>query len=235
MLRCAATIVLVLSAIFAAGCRSGADGPEVLTIDAASYNQAFDSAVRSARAAGFKPATLDRRAGVIETEPVIAASIFEPWRTDATSLANAFDQTLAMTRRRLRFEFSTPRTDPVAPPSDLLTGPDVVGIETAPVDLSAWDGAIELRVLAFMDQAHRPGDQLFAWTQYDDLRAERVVTYRFAEGDDATWGAELIRDPAFYWTPVARDPAYERSLLADVQRRLVPREQASSDAGPDED
>jgi hypothetical protein len=122
--------------------------PEVLRIDAARYQQAFDAALETARRHGMPPALRDRRGGIIETQAVLAASWLEPWRSDASR-----ESTVTMERRRVRFEFVA--ADPPAVVRDLLE----------------YQGAIELRVWVVVDRAYSPGVRRDTWSRALTTRA----------------------------------------------------------------
>jgi hypothetical protein len=134
--------------LWAAGCAATRPA-EILRIDAAHYQEAFDAALDAARRHGMAPELRDRRGGVIETHPVRAPSWLEPWRGGAT-----WESTAAMERRRARFEFVA------------ADQPDA-----AATDLSAWQGTIELRVWVVVDRAHSPGVRRDTWAKALTTRA----------------------------------------------------------------
>ncbi|MHC4140500.1 MAG: hypothetical protein ACYSUF_01015 [Planctomycetota bacterium] len=197
------------------GCAKG-PGPDLLRIDAGSYPEAFDAAMEASRINGLPLALRDRRGGVIETEPAFAASILEPWRDDNATLGQSLENTIAFQRRRARFEFAPagaapPTADPTADPTaedDPQTGPDLLGIETRDLDLTAYDGDLELRVLVIVERAHTMGVRRSTWSRRSTTRA--MIDAPASDGDI----------PANFWTPVSRDEAFERRLLAAVDQAL---------------
>lgn len=201
------------------GCAKG-PGPDLLRIDAGSYPEAFDAAMEASRINGLPLALRDRRSGVIETEPAFAASILEPWRDDNATLGQSLENTIAFQRRRARFEFAPagaalptvpPTAPPAAPPAaadDPLEGPDLLGVETRQLDLSAYDGALELRVQVIVERAHTMGVRRSTWSRRSTTRA--TIDAPASDGDI----------PASFWTPVSRDEAFERRLLAAVDNAL---------------
>jgi hypothetical protein len=215
------------------GCASDSSGPEVLTLSATNYQQAFDAAVEAARRAGMSAALRDRRGGVIETQANVAGSILEPWRTDNASLGQAVENTLAYQRRRARFEFAPAGFTPLgeAPPDQPLTGPDVINAEQPPVDLSQAQGDLELRVWVYVERAHISGVRRSTWTRSKTTQTQLV----YPEGM-----RERARGTVINWTPVARDTDYERRLLHDVETAMqqaaaatLPAEMAAAiDANP---
>ncbi len=132
----------------AAGCAAQRPPPELLRIDAASYQQAFDAAIETARRHGMPPELRDRRGGIIETQPVLAASWLEPWRSGASR-----ESTVTMERRRVRFEFVA--ADPWVPAPDLLE----------------HRGPIDLRVWVLVDRAYSPGVRRDTWSRVLTTRA----------------------------------------------------------------
>lgn len=198
------------------GCVSNSNGPELLTIPAADYNQAFEAAVEAARKQGLASALRDRRGGVIETSARMAGSVLEPWRTDNASFDQALENTIAYQRRRARFEFVPagyqPPDDSTA--TDLLEGPDVLNAEQDLLDLTAVTGELELRVWVFVERATIPGIRRSTWTRSKNTQTLLV----YPEGMVKEKKAVTVN-----WQPVARDPDYERRLLRQVQTILETR------------
>jgi len=200
------------------GCHSNA-GPDVLTVSSTSYPKAFDAAVEAATYWGMPARMRDRRNGVIETEPAIASSIFEPWRNDNPTFPDAMENTLGMHRRTVRFEFTPVGfEESVLRAPEVLTGPDMVALGSADLDLTQYQGDLELRAWVFLERAGQPGFQRNAWTR---RRSDVVVS------DDP--GRET--QTGTIWTPVHRDEAFERRLLATVSQELSDSQTA---AGPSE-
>ncbi len=189
------------------GCHSN-QGPEVLNVQSTAYNQAFDAAVEAATKWGMPARLRDRRNGVIETEPAIASSIFEPWKSDNPNFSDAMENTLGMHRRTVRFEFTPVGFEAsILRAPEVLTGPDMVALGSADLDLTNYQGDLELRAWVFLERAGQPGYQRNAWTR----RRSGVVI-----ADDP--GRET--QTGIIWTPVHRDEAFERRLLSTVQDEL---------------
>ena len=197
------------------GCATS-QGPDFLSIDISTYSDAFDAAVEAARVAGLSPTVQDRRSGLIETEPRIAGSVLEPWRTDNASFTQTIENTITFQRRRARFEFAPVIFQPNQPADAPLTGPDLFGTQEAVVDLTRHAGAIELRVWVYVERSYTPGLRRSTWTRAKTTRTQ-IVT---AEDAEAL--------PARYWTTVHRDEAFERRLLATVQSALAQQTEVSS-------
>ena len=211
-----ALVVLLLCGLHS-GCATS-QGPDFLSIDSESYSDAFDAAVEAARVAGLSPTVRDRRSGLIETEPRIAGSVLEPWRTDNASFAQTMENTITFQRRRARFEFAPVLFQPDQPADAPLTGPDLFGTQEAEVDLTRHIGALEVRVWVYVERSYTPGLRRSTWT-----RAKTTIT-RIVPAEDTE------APPAHFWTPVHRDQAFERQLLAAVQSALAQPSEASSDA-----
>ena len=210
---------LLAAAVVATGC-APAGGPSYLTIGADAYDAAFDAAAHAAREAGMAPALLDRRHGTIDTQPVAAASIIEPWRGGNASLGQAVENTIAFQRRRAHFEFTPVDQDGVGQLSELPdaraaqraappAGPDLLGIRTPHRDLTEYDGALELHVTVTLERAHMPGLRRSTWSRSRTTRTAIITSS----------GPQ----PAVFWEPVARDTAFERRLLYAVRETLAQR------------
>lgn len=219
---------LIIAAMGAlSGCVSNSKGPELLTISAEDYNQAFDSAVEAARKQGLASTLRDRRGGVIETSPRMAGSVLEPWRTDNATMDQAWENTIAFQRRRARFEFVPagyqPPDDSTA--TDLLEGPDVLNAEQDLLDLTQNHSELELRVWVYVERATIPGLRRSTWTRSKTTQTLLV----YPEG--------MVKEKkgmTVNWQPVARDPAYERRLLRQVQAILeTKRNNPSATTAPD--
>lgn len=165
-------------------------GPESIAIDSARYQAAFDAAIEAARARGMAPLLRDRRAGVIETEPALAGSLLEPWRTDGASFEQVLQNTIHFQRRRARFEFVP------------------AGHDQATADLTEHHGPLELRVRVVLERMDQVGIRHNAWTR------GATTTSVIIAGDP------VDQLPSQFWTPVARDPAMEQRLLAAVDEAM---------------
>lgn len=200
----ACAVVLLLAA---AGCQTRRDGPTVLQIEPNRYRAAFDTAVDVSDAHRFAAALRDRRRGVIETEPVISPSIFEPWKSSGYTLGQMLANTSNLQRRWVRWEFTAVRFNPETDQPE-PGGADVLSLGDQPVDLTRTATPIELRVAVFVERSHDPGHRPQAWTTSDTTRAVII---------DPETGEPVERS---YWVPAARDERYERRLLAAVARAL---------------
>jgi len=204
-------IALALLATVSTGC-SSTTGPRVVSIDASAYDEAFRAALDASDEAGFRPMLRDRRAGVIETDHVIAGSILEPWRADESSFADSLANTVNLQRRRIRFEFTPVAFDPESASEgdeDALVGPDLLAIDRPRRDLTRHEGGpIEIRAWVWVERAYNPGRRRFAWSRRATT-STRIIDPETGE-----------RISANHWTPVSRDVAFERFILREIQSRL---------------
>lgn len=211
----------VLIGMLSVGC-AAVDGPQVLNVQPGQYDAAFDAALDVAEHAGFSPRLRDRRSGVIGTAPGISPSVAEPWRYDAYSPGQLVENTIAMQRRVVRFEF-TPSMFAPEPMTDgpWLTGPAVVprvappeGSQTKPepeqepdprepTDLTRSDAPLELRVWAYIERSQTIGRRRSTWTRLKTTQANIPDTEQN------------------FWVPVARDHDLERRLLAAVEDAIT--------------
>jgi hypothetical protein len=197
---------MCIMCIMATGCARPPEGPAFLTIDSARYREAFDASMAASRANGMPPSLRDRRLGVIDTEPSIAGSVIEPWRTGSDSLGQAWENTIEFQRRRTRFEFT-----PASFREPQGTGvPDLLGVAGPPLDLTTYDGAIELRDSVVVERSFTPGIRRDTWSSAGTTRA---VILRPASTPDTPTKP--------FWTPLTRDTAFERRLLAEVADKLA--------------
>ncbi|MCA9295770.1 MAG: hypothetical protein KC983_04620 [Phycisphaerales bacterium] len=203
-----AALICLVSLLGTTGC-SRHDGPVVLNIDAGRYDEAFDAAIAAARDAGLTAEFLDRRGGIIETEPHVASSLLEPWAGDKASLGQAVEHTMGVHRRIARFEFEPVAFARMQADDAVLTGPAVVTGDLDAVDRTAYTGPIEIRIWVFLEELSRTGQRPSTWSRQMTSQFTQPAT----EGDDAPL-------PRQWWTSTSRDPDFERRLLAAVAQRL---------------
>lgn len=203
------TMRLVLLTLFTMlfGCKTSS-GPDVILLDSARYQTVFDAAVAVASSDGMKPVLLDRRSGVIATDPAVAGSFIEPWKPHPSTPRQGLENTLSLQRRAARFEF-TPvvMTPSMASNKEDLIGPDL--LSSAGKDLTSFNGPIELRVWVYVDRKYTQGIRRGTWT----LSSETTTKVMPAE---EPW--EQV--PGSFWTSVTRDVARERAILAAIEASL---------------
>ncbi|MGA0172514.1 MAG: hypothetical protein ACO3NL_02575 [Phycisphaerales bacterium] len=187
-------------------CQSPPTPHDHLVVPPDRYSEAFDAAVAAARDIGLPPAVRDRSAGLIETQAKVAGSLFEPWLFGEESLDQAAENTILFQRRRARIEFTIPSKPlpGIRDASEPLPGATLPGRASLdPLDVTAADEPLEVRVKVFVERAFVPGLKPSSYsrtlnTKYTDpLRPERET-----------------------WTPVGRDAAWEARILADLGKRM---------------
>lgn len=213
------TAILLLSAAALLSACHTMDGPEIVTLSSADYPRTFEACLDQAREAGMPAALADRSIGIIETKPRHIGSFVEPWRLDSSGLEQTASATLQFERRRVRFEFTPTGFELPAPGGDgTLSGPRIPGSLQAEqrFDLERYQGPIELRAWVYIERGFTPGLNTDPWslslttTWTDPLSTQRT------EGSDDT----STRSPT-QWTPIARDEAMERTLLARVMASMT--------------
>ena len=148
----------------------------MIVLDSQNYSAVFDAAVAAAEADGMKPVLLDRRGGIIATEPAVAGSFLQPWKPHPSAARQGLRNTLAMQRRTARFEFVPAVLKIVISENDgERTGPDL--LSSTGVDLSIYDGPMELRVWVYVDRKYTQGIRHGTWS----LRQETRTTVLPAE------------------------------------------------------
>jgi hypothetical protein len=202
-------LIIVLIFTFCTGCTSTSTGPDVIVLDSQNYAAVFDAAVKAAEADGMKLVLLDRRGGIIATDPAVAGSFLEPWKPKPSTARQGLENTLAMQRRTARFEFVPilRQVGVLDDGGDPLVGPDL--LSSSGLDLTTYSGPMELRVWVYVDRHYQQGIRRGTWS----LRQETRTIVLPAE---EPW--EQV--PSSFWAPITRDVARERDLLASVESQL---------------
>ena len=207
-------VIGVVAVSIASGCTTS--GPDRLEFQSDRYDQAFDAAGEAVRRQGMPPVLTDRTGGVIEARPRLAGSILEPWRIDNSNLEQWGGSTLNKERRRVRFEFLPVDFVPPEPTGEgMLVGPPLPGSiegELRLTDLETFEGRVELRVWVYVEREHRTGLRRGTWSRVGRTYARNPME-TISPVDGTT------RSPGL-WTPVGRDEAMERRLLADVEAAM---------------
>ncbi|HIA71635.1 MAG TPA: hypothetical protein EYO01_02860 [Phycisphaerales bacterium] len=197
--------LLLLSAV---SCSTKLNGPDVVLLDSRDYAEVFDAAVAAANADGMTPVLLDRRGGVITTNPAVAGSFLEPWKPRPSTARQGLENTLAQQRRTARFEFVPVLNEVVVHDdgTDELVGPDY--LSSTGLDLTTYEGPMELRVWVYVDRKYTQGIRRNTWSLRQESRTKVLPT-------EEPW--EQVAGS--FWTPISRDVARERDLLASVEMR----------------
>lgn len=189
-----------------AGCQSREAHRTSLALTPDQYDSAFEAALDASNDNGFDPSLRDRRRGIIETEPVISASVFEPWRAGSATFGQLIENTTTLQRRRIIWEFSALQLPTKS--ESTSAEPDVLAMFQLPMDLTTTESPMELRVVVVIERAASPGVRPSTWTT---RRSTRTIIVDPMTG---------LAGSTLYWTPVARDSAFESVLLTAVQTQL---------------
>jgi hypothetical protein len=154
------------------------------------------------------PVLLDRRGGIITTTPVVAGSFLEPWKPKPSSARQGLENTLAQQRRTARFEF-VPVLSMIVKDNqtDKLVGPNF--LSSTGLDLTTYQGELELRVWVYVDRKYTQGIRRSTWSLSLDSRATVLPS-------EEPW--EQVANS--FWTPISRDVARERELLATIETHI---------------
>jgi len=188
------------------GCSTSVVGPDVVLLDSRDYAEVFDAAVAVANADGMTPVLLDRRGGIITTNPAVAGSFLEPWKPRPSTARQGLENTLAQQRRTARFEFVPVLREVVVHEdgSEELVGPDY--LSTTGLDLTTYEGPMELRVWVYVDRKYTQGIRRNTWSLRQETRTTVLPT-------EEPWEQVV----GSFWAPISRDVARERDLLASVE------------------
>lgn len=209
-------MTMLLVSLGAAGCASMKNQIADLRLDSASYETVFDATLAALRSSGFRLDRVDRRFGVITTQPLEAGSVLEPWRDLRATPSQAVQSTLNYERRVFRVMFARASGSPPHGANGGGAGgvsPDVreVLAQVEPVDESVrteseianFDGTIRIDVQCVIERAHRPG-----------RRIESTSTRRVSYTVDPSLAKRGI--PGQFWEPISRDPYLEQDLMKRI-------------------
>ncbi|MSR29573.1 MAG: hypothetical protein EXS03_08380 [Phycisphaerales bacterium] len=214
------TCAITAGTLMMTGCMGAlsAEGTNRLEIEPRQYTTAFDAAAGAARQLGYEIEVVDRSNGIIETRPRHAGSAAEPWRIDNDGPSEVGANTVAHRRRKIRIEF-TPvgATLDQAEPDPVLRGPAIPGSTFAQerFDLQTCTTLIEMRVWVYLERSFREGVKPSSYSGSLASYWSNPLSVAPAGNPDGP-----IRDNA-QWTPVGRDPAYERTLAGKVAAALA--------------
>ena len=209
--------LIVLGSVIA-GCESGgkASPGSSLSLGEISYDTCFDEIIRIASDSGMPAVIRDRSGGLVETSPRLCGSLLEPWRQDNANFNQALENTIALQRRRARFEFVPAGF--VAPPlvdTSALDGAPLPGsADDLLFDMRTYDGPLELRVWVYIERAFTPGLRNGTWSRSQlSFSSDPLAPEKLTLESGAT--VDLSR-----WTPLRRDTAYEQRLIGLIRTRL---------------
>ncbi|MSR34151.1 MAG: hypothetical protein EXS12_05050 [Phycisphaerales bacterium] len=203
---------LACGAIMLTGCNT-MNGPAVIEIDSANYSKAFEACIEAGRSAGMPPQAADRTTGIIETEPRTIGSWVEPWRFDSTGALQKAENTTQFQRRRVRFVFTPKDWQPESIESiATMNGPAAPGSkdDLKRFDLETYKGPIEIRARVFVERNFTDGMRINTWSSTLTSQTQTPTP----GVTDGTTRAQIT------WTPVGRDEASERTIMAEIQTMM---------------
>ena len=183
--------------------------PVVADVAAAEYDAVFEAAVETLRDMRFEVDRKDRRFGVVTTEPMMAASVAEPWYQDNTTAWQAFEATLHKQRRRVRVE---------------LTPATTVPSDNDPAAGDAASGDYQMQVVVDVERQYHPPRPIHT-------SALARVTYRRADRRYRPVETEAGVEES-YWASLGRDERLERRLMEMILRRAQAPETAAAHPQP---
>ena len=198
--------------MFATGCNT-MNGPAVIEINSIDYSKAFETCIEVSRSAGMPPQAADRTTGIIETEPRTIGSWVEPWRFDSTGAMQKVENTTQFQRRRVRFVFTPKDWQPESIESiATMTGSAAPGStdDLKRFDLENYKGPIEIRARVFVERNFTDGMRINTWSS---TLTSQTETPKPGVTDGSTRAQTT-------WTPVGRDEASERTIMAEIQAIL---------------
>jgi hypothetical protein len=206
-MRPIALAMLALAAL--AGCTTW-QGPTEITVPAGEYDRSVQTAVETLNRLGYRCTVIDREAGVVDTDPLRAGSLVEPWRTDNASLSDAASNTVSPRRRQVRLSWTPVGAErPLAEPAT-LGGPELPGSKAPSPSTDLATATLILRAIVSLEQQYTPGDRI---SPYSASLSSGFTEPRAATDGPADRGT---------WTPVGRDEATEQRILGLIGRALDP-------------
>ena len=209
---------LIALSLVITGCESGGKSSpgSSLSLDGIQYDMCFDEIIRIASDSGMPAVIRDRSGGLVETSPRLCGSLLEPWRQDNANFNQALENTVALQRRRARFEFVPAGfvTPPIVDSSALVGAPLPGSTDDILFDLRTYDGPLELRVWVYIERAFTPGLRNGTWSRSQlSFSSDPLAPEKLTLESGAT--VDLSR-----WTPLRRDTAYEQRLIGEIRTRL---------------
>jgi hypothetical protein len=168
--------------------------PATSAIEATDFERLWSACEQATWHFGFIPDRLDRRGGVMTSQPLVSKQFFEFWRNDVVTADDLSDSSLATYRRTLRFEIK--KLD--RPGGGYRATPSVL-IERETLAERPITASVYLRQ-AFRSQRGQRGQRPVGTPETDR-------------------GVFLPRQ---YWTPTGRDTALEKQVAQEAQKRLHP-------------
>jgi hypothetical protein len=166
--------------------------PATASLEARDFERLWTACEESTRHFGFIPDRLDRRAGLITSQPLISKQFFELWRNDVATGDDLSNSSLATYRRTVRFH---------------IEKLDAGGYRATPSVLIERETIAERPIIAsvYLRQAFRSDRGHGGPHNVGTPESDRGIIL-----------------PRRYWTPTGRDTAVEKELAEEAQKRLHP-------------
>jgi hypothetical protein len=180
------------------------------------YEVCFEEVIRIASDSGMPAVVRDRAGGLVETAPRLCGSVFEPWRQDNADFNQTIENTIALQRRRARFEFVPASfVPPALSDSSALDGAALPGsTDDALFDVRGYQGPLEVRVWVYIERAFTPGLRNGTWSRSQlSFSSDPLAPDRLKLESGTT--VDISR-----WTPLRRDTAYENRLVEMIRSRF---------------
>ncbi|MBM4111546.1 MAG: hypothetical protein FJ254_09370 [Phycisphaerae bacterium] len=206
-MRSIALVMLALAAL--TGCTTW-QGPTEIAVPAGEYDRSVQTAVETLNRLGYQCAVIDREAGLVDTDPLRAGSLVEPWRTDNASLSDGAANTVSPRRRQVRLTWTPVGAEQALVEPTTLVGPVVPGAAAPRSSAAFGTGPLILRAIVSLEQQYTPGDRMSSYSAN--------LSSQFTEPRSATVGP-VDRGT---WTPVGRDEATEQRILGLIERAIGP-------------
>ncbi len=191
------------------GCAGGPPAEQAVDprlVAAEDYDAALAATVAVLRDRGFVIDRQDRRFGVVTTEALGAATVFEPWKPNHVTAAAAVRSTLNDQRRTVTVTF-TPAWDPPREEAERdAADPAAEGEALAsapPPYLLSVEVQVERRQVVTRRVGGAPANRVFSY--YDAPPAE--LRRRGLESD--------------FWRPLGREPDLEAQIARQITQRLA--------------
>ena len=211
--------VLCLWAAVLSGCASlrTHTAPNPFEIAREEYPRMFRATEEVLREEGFALSRHDYRFGRIDTEPLPAPTMFEPWRPTSTTLGQGISATINYQQRIAIVTLVPVPIPPEAkhpePPAAEANAPSTTQ-PAPPATLGVTDQPTSymMKVEVQLQQLEVPDRQLTGSTRGQTLQGEL---------NEAPFDLRERGIPNNSWRPIGRDPVLEQRLLAAIVRRSL--------------
>jgi hypothetical protein len=166
--------------------------PATSAIEASDFDRLWTACEESVRHFGFIPDRLDRRGGLMTSQPLTSKQFYEVWRNDVATADDLSQSSLATYRRTLRFN---------------ITKLDSGRFRAEPGVLVERQTLAERPITAsvYLRQAFRSPRGAGGSRNVGTPETDRGIYL-----------------PRQYWTPTGRETALEANVADEVQKRLHP-------------